>query len=443
MKSAFISYSQVDSTFTDRLEAILEGNRVPVFRFDRSIAVGDSIPREIENAIAGAELFFLIISQASLASGWVRLEYETAIDRVARGEMRLIPILIGNVEPPPFVRHIRWFRVGVPADLDRLPALMFKSVAIQDVPPGHLDGFRRLVTHGKQWRGIDLNTYRVLISRTSEQELGGIITVTRDTAPFEIIYEREVSFVPGTWDSLRLTDVDEDGHPELSYIENSYGTGGGCSEALLVRCKDGHLASAKQYYQSNKPFDHETWLEFSGSLGETTPYRNYLRERHQEHNSERVSGHELLMQLKTDWKYANSPFRSGPLRVVSRRGRVFVDQSRPDMGDSALAGIDFETASGTLRCPIASRIFDLTVEGSRLIGFYKDGVYQHDGGEVFPIFVPDDKYDWCDGVSKGSRGEVSLKFRDGGEIIYEPVDRRVVAVKGSRALAGGSGSSEA
>lgn len=413
----------------ERLEAVLVRNHLSVFRFERSISLGDSIPREIERGLSSAHLFFIIISRASLESGWVRLEYDTAIDRLARGRLRLIPILIGDVDPPPFVEHIRWLRVRIPTDLDGLPALMFRAVQVDEIPPGHLSGFRRLVTHGKEWRGIDLNSYRVIVSRNSEQDLGGVLIITRGTDPFEIVYEEEVFNTAETWGSLSLIDIDDDGHPEVSYLQSSFGTGGGAIKAMLVRCRDGLVGIATHRLQTNNPFEHESWLEFSGPLGHIAPYHSHLRLRHQRSTTTAESGHEIMMRMKAQWRFDNWPFRRGSLKVAAARGRVFLDRSHRAMGDDAPAGFEFDTEAGQVRYLIASRLFDLHAgQGIRIVSFYKDGVYQEERGEVFPIYIPEFKYDWCESWREGDDRTLVLTFRDGLEIEYRPADRWVVKV---------------
>jgi glycogen(starch) synthase len=68
-------------------------------------------PSAIELALAASSSVALVISPQSLASGWVREEYNSAIALSHQGgakALRLIPVLLNTVDLPPFLASRQW-----------------------------------------------------------------------------------------------------------------------------------------------------------------------------------------------------------------------------------------------------------------------------------------------------------------------------------------------
>lgn len=110
MRKIFISYSHMDKKRVNRLVIDLEDNNLNVWRDEKKIKVGDSITRKVEQGISECDFFCLVLSKHSVDSKWVDLEYRTAQNiRLTTGiNLKILPILIQDVELPPFLKDIKY-----------------------------------------------------------------------------------------------------------------------------------------------------------------------------------------------------------------------------------------------------------------------------------------------------------------------------------------------
>jgi len=72
---------------------------------------GDDIGQTISEGIAAADVFVVIVSSASLKSRWVLLEIESAVLREAEKRVVVVPIVIGDVEPPLYLQSRLYLRL--------------------------------------------------------------------------------------------------------------------------------------------------------------------------------------------------------------------------------------------------------------------------------------------------------------------------------------------
>ena len=110
MPSVFLSYARPDAEMVDRIAADLKGEGINVWLDRDRLRAGDSWAEQIERAISTADFLLVFISRASLASKWVRTEYQAAF-RSAQdtGNTRVIPVLLEDVsELPPFLAQIQY-----------------------------------------------------------------------------------------------------------------------------------------------------------------------------------------------------------------------------------------------------------------------------------------------------------------------------------------------
>lgn len=94
MARIFLSYAREDDAWAERIAAALEdaGHRV---WWDREISAGSSFSNEIDDALSNSELIVVLWSKNSIKSDWVRDEAA-----IGRDSGRLLPALIGTVDPP-------------------------------------------------------------------------------------------------------------------------------------------------------------------------------------------------------------------------------------------------------------------------------------------------------------------------------------------------------
>ncbi|WP_067488503.1 toll/interleukin-1 receptor domain-containing protein [Actinomadura hibisca] len=119
----FISYSHDDAAWVKSFAARLQGDGIKVAYDELFLLPGDPLVHSIEQAIRDSTHGLLIYSPAAAASRWVREEYQALLGRaVDDPDHRLIPVLIEDVELPPFAQNRVYidFRKGITVEYDKL-----------------------------------------------------------------------------------------------------------------------------------------------------------------------------------------------------------------------------------------------------------------------------------------------------------------------------------
>ncbi|MGA9771422.1 MAG: toll/interleukin-1 receptor domain-containing protein [Blastocatellia bacterium] len=95
--SAFISYSSKNHNFAERLNADLQNKGVRCWFAPEDIKIGDKFRQRIDEAIHVQDKLLLILSEDSMASAWVELEVEAAMERERReNRLVLFPVRIDD-----------------------------------------------------------------------------------------------------------------------------------------------------------------------------------------------------------------------------------------------------------------------------------------------------------------------------------------------------------
>lgn len=118
----FISHSSVDKPIVRKIVDDLDLH-YGIFIDEKDIRVGDSIATEINRGLERADGIVLFASKSSIASKWVQREYAYALHE----GKPLFPILVGDIEPPPLLRDIKWIRYR-PEDHQALLRELFESL---------------------------------------------------------------------------------------------------------------------------------------------------------------------------------------------------------------------------------------------------------------------------------------------------------------------------
>src|SRR6266704_145123 len=106
----FLSYSEKDKPFAEKLRAELERRQIETWSPETALAPGESWANPIRDAIQTSDAVVAILSPESIKSTWVNSELALALSDRMKGNRRpLIPILARPVaDPPPFLRDIQW-----------------------------------------------------------------------------------------------------------------------------------------------------------------------------------------------------------------------------------------------------------------------------------------------------------------------------------------------
>jgi hypothetical protein len=105
----FISHTSIDKAFVDRLVADLKMHSIPVWYDKIDLSVGESVPGKINEGIADAKYFVIVLSPDAVNSAWVREELNAALmKQVSFGGTFLVPVLFRDCEIPPLLAHRKY-----------------------------------------------------------------------------------------------------------------------------------------------------------------------------------------------------------------------------------------------------------------------------------------------------------------------------------------------
>lgn len=101
----FLSHTHSDKPLVEEIALHLAGvfGQDSVFYDSWSIHPGDGIIDRINQGLDNCRFFFFFVSQASLQSRMVELEWQNALMKATKGEAKLIPVRIGDVIMPPIL----------------------------------------------------------------------------------------------------------------------------------------------------------------------------------------------------------------------------------------------------------------------------------------------------------------------------------------------------
>ena len=122
----FISHASSDKSFVDKLVGDLTSKSIPVWYDKFDLRIGDSVPGSINDGISESRYFGIVLSQAAVASKWVREELNAALmKQVADGGTFIVPMLVEDCNIPPLLAHRRYadFRGNYQSALDELLAV--------------------------------------------------------------------------------------------------------------------------------------------------------------------------------------------------------------------------------------------------------------------------------------------------------------------------------
>ncbi len=122
----FISHSSKDKPFVRRLAKKLWSDGYDCWIDEAELVPGDMLSMRLSEAIKESRVVIVVVTEHSLKSKWLKFELNKATEFMVDGECRVIPIVIGEVEPPDVIKgHIyadfrKAFAVGYKAVLAAL-----------------------------------------------------------------------------------------------------------------------------------------------------------------------------------------------------------------------------------------------------------------------------------------------------------------------------------
>lgn len=122
----FISHSWKDKRFVRRLAQRLRDEGFETWLDEHELRPGDRIAEAIAGVLAKCKVVLVVVSPASARSRWLAYEVSLATERMIAGRCRVIPLVIGDAQPPAGVRDILYadfrksFRAGLSAVVSSL-----------------------------------------------------------------------------------------------------------------------------------------------------------------------------------------------------------------------------------------------------------------------------------------------------------------------------------
>lgn len=111
-KKVFLSSSAHDKDITKVVYNFLNKNDFNVFDFNKEVKVGDILVQSISKAIQEASIMIVLITKNSIKSTWVQSELQAGIlKQISDKSMRVIPIIIGDVQIPSYLNQIVYLKV--------------------------------------------------------------------------------------------------------------------------------------------------------------------------------------------------------------------------------------------------------------------------------------------------------------------------------------------
>jgi len=122
----FISYSSRDKTFVRKLANEIEKRGYLTWLDEKEIVAGDYLPKKIGEAIETSKVIIVVLSKNSISSRWVQYEINNALQRMIKGKVRLIPVLIDDVDLPPELNGLVYvdFRESFDNGLEKILAAL-------------------------------------------------------------------------------------------------------------------------------------------------------------------------------------------------------------------------------------------------------------------------------------------------------------------------------
>jgi hypothetical protein len=107
---AFLSHAHVDKDFVERLHNLLARVAgLPIWYDSTSLQASKAIASELPDCIGQCQATMLVLSHASVNSGWVKEEYNYSVSqRTRHPRFKIIPIRLDDCPVPGFLETTKW-----------------------------------------------------------------------------------------------------------------------------------------------------------------------------------------------------------------------------------------------------------------------------------------------------------------------------------------------
>jgi hypothetical protein len=123
--SVFISYAADTKPLAEELTRALESQGIEAWVDFKDLRPGQRWKDELERAIGAARWVLILVGSGNRATAWQEAEWSAALTRTwGDSDKKLLPVIFGQTEPPPFLRN--W--VSLRVDPDKEPTTWTRHV---------------------------------------------------------------------------------------------------------------------------------------------------------------------------------------------------------------------------------------------------------------------------------------------------------------------------
>jgi TIR domain len=139
---AYVAYAPDDAEWVDAFTKRLRSHGVKALGDRHRLLPGSVVVHEVEDAIRSATIGLIVLSPAALSRPWLRQEYAALFQASTARDLRLVPILVGDAELPPFAAArlpMDFRRLAVDGEaFDDRAALLARIIRGDPLPQGIL-----------------------------------------------------------------------------------------------------------------------------------------------------------------------------------------------------------------------------------------------------------------------------------------------------------------
>lgn len=146
MPGVFITYSADGRRWAEKLAAALKAEGIATWTDFENLSPGQDWHQQVEQALESADIYLYVLGSRPHRDPAQDRQWQSALVRSWNDPAkRIIPVLIGQAEAPPFLQAWQPFRVE---PKEKASDVVKRLVEILKAPPASL---RRRVTPGKEW----------------------------------------------------------------------------------------------------------------------------------------------------------------------------------------------------------------------------------------------------------------------------------------------------
>ena len=137
-RTVFISYASDTKPLAEELTQVLLKEGIHAWVDFKDLKPGQQWKAELENAIDAAQSFLILVGSESRGTPWQETEWRSMLTKAwTDSSKRLLPIVVGSSEPPPFLRN--W--VSLKIDPTAEPKTWTHRVvdALESIEPSTID----------------------------------------------------------------------------------------------------------------------------------------------------------------------------------------------------------------------------------------------------------------------------------------------------------------